>query len=76
MLEFHHIDGWASRHEHGKATDIDNGLPLCGFHNRLMEDGWTIRLDDERIPSFIPPVTADPRRTPMRGSSLTDRRAA
>jgi Domain of unknown function (DUF222) len=76
MLEFHHIDRWASRHLHEEATDLHNGLPLCGFHNRLMEDGWDVSLDDRGIPWFIPPATLDPRRTPLRGSSLTDRRAA
>jgi hypothetical protein len=76
MLEFHHIDQWATRHLHGNTTDLHNGLPLCGWHNRLMEDGWDIRLDEHRTPWFIPPATLDPTRTPIRGSSLTDRRAA
>ena len=25
---------------HGGPTDVDNSLPLCGFHNRLKEHGW------------------------------------
>ena len=37
MVEFHHIGGWKTRHQHQKGTDLENGLPLCGFHNRLME---------------------------------------
>jgi hypothetical protein len=24
----------------GGPTDVDNSLPLCGFHNRLKEHGW------------------------------------
>lgn len=76
MLEIHHVDGWKSRHEHGEGTDLHNGLPLCGFHNRLMEDGWDIRFDENRIPWYTPPASLDPGRAPVRGSSLIDRRAA
>lgn len=76
MLEFHHIGRWKTRHEHECGTDLANGIPLCGFHNRLMEDGWDIRFDDARIPWFVPPVALDPTRTPIRGGNLSGRRAA
>ena len=52
----------AKRHTHEHGTDLANGLPLCGFHNRLMEEGWDIRFDDDGIPWFIPPATLDPAR--------------
>jgi hypothetical protein len=70
MVEFHHIGQWATRHSHGKGTDIENGLPLCGFHNRLMEQGWDIVLDDDRVPWFIPPATVDVHRRPLRGGNV------
>jgi hypothetical protein len=70
MVEFHHIGQWATRHSHGKGTDIENGLPLCGFHNRLMEQGWDIRFDEHHVPWFIPPATADLWQRPVRGGNL------
>jgi hypothetical protein len=76
MLEFHHVGQWATRHEHKKGTDLRNGLPLCGFHNRLMEEGWEIRFDEDRIPWFIPPAVLDPSRTPLRAGNLARREAA
>ena len=76
MVEFHHVGSWAKRHQHGKATDLDNGLPLCGFHNRLMEDGWEIRFDQNRVPWFIPPRKVDWAQRPIRGGNMTGERAA
>ncbi len=76
MLEFHHVGRWASRHDHAHGTDLENGLPLCGFHNRLMEEGWDIRFDDDRVPWFLPPATLDPARRPLRAGNLTRREAA
>jgi hypothetical protein len=76
MVEFHHLGQWAKRHDHGAGTDLRNGLPLCGFHNRLMEEGWEIRMDDEGVPWFIPPATVDWSRRPIRGGNLTGKRAA
>lgn len=76
MLEFHHVGQWRRRHDHGRGTDLDNGIPLCGFHNRLMEDGWAIEFDDDRIPWFIPPALLDPACRPIRAGNLARRRAA
>jgi 5-methylcytosine-specific restriction protein A len=70
MVEFHHVGRWATRHQHKKGTDVLNGLPLCGFHNRLMEQGWEIRFDEQRIPWFLPPATVDFFQRPVRGGNL------
>jgi hypothetical protein len=38
--EIHHPDPWAS----GGRTDLDNGVPLCGWHHRRAHDGrWDLR---------------------------------
>lgn len=76
MVEFHHIGRWATRHSHGKGTDIENGLPLCGFHNRLMEQGWEIRFDEQHVPWFVPPATVDLWQRPLRGGNLAHPDAA
>ena len=76
MLEFHHIGQWAKRHDHDHGTDLRNGIPLCGFHNRLMETGWDIRFDEHGIPWFIPPATLEPTRTPLHAGNLVHREAA
>ena len=76
MLEFHHVGRWATRHDHDHGTDLQNGLPLCGFHNRLMETGWDVRFDEHGIPWFIPPATLDPMRTPLHAGNLIHREAA
>lgn len=76
MVEFHHIGQWATRHSHHSGTDLHNGLPLCGFHNRLMEQGWEIRFDDEHVPWFVPPATVDWAQRPVRGGNLAHRVAA
>jgi hypothetical protein len=62
MCEVNHIGKWRDR----KPTDLNNGALLCGWHNRLMEQGWNMELRDD-IPWFIPPPTVDPRRTPILG---------
>lgn len=76
MAEIHHIGQWATRSQHRKGTDLLNGVPLCGFHNRLMEQGWELSFDDDRIPWFTPPPHVDPTRTPVRGGHLAHSRAA
>jgi hypothetical protein len=76
MVEFHHIGQWATRHSHHHGTDLHNGLPLCGFHNRLMEQGWEIRFDDEHVPWFVPPATVGWAQRPVRGGNLVHRAAA
>lgn len=47
--EMHHVDGWSGRRGDGPAgtgrtgagrgrTDLANAIPLCGRHNRMVED--------------------------------------
>jgi hypothetical protein len=67
MVEFHHIGQWATRHQHRHGTDLRNGLPICAFHNRLMERGWDIRLDDGGTPWLTPPAEVDLWQRPLRG---------
>ncbi len=76
MCEIHHIGSWATRHRHRHGTDLDNGIPLCGFHNRLMERGWEIEFDTDRVPWFRPPSEVDWGRRLRRGGTLADGRAA
>jgi hypothetical protein len=45
-IHAHHIDHWA----HGGATDRDNLVLLCRFHQRLVhEDGFTITRGDDLV---------------------------
>ncbi|MDF2746355.1 MAG: hypothetical protein K0S98_639 [Propionibacteriaceae bacterium] len=40
--EIHHPDSWAD----GGSTDLDNGIPLCGFHHRRAHDPrWDLSQD-------------------------------
>jgi hypothetical protein len=64
----HHIDFWCD----GGPNDLDNLLPLCHFHHRLVhEGGWQVVRVGGAI-RFIPPDRYVPRRA--RGPGL--RRAA
>jgi hypothetical protein len=76
MTEIHHVGPWATRSSHRKGTDLLNGLPMCGFHNRLMEQGWEVVFDEAHEPWFVPPATIDPARTPLRGGNLAHQHAA
>lgn len=76
MTEIHHVGPWATRSKHGRGTDLLNGIPLCGFHNRLMEQGWELVFDEDHEPWFVPPPTVDPTRTPIRGGDLRHEHAA
>jgi hypothetical protein len=58
-----HIIPWAK----DGPTDISNGLLLCHFHHRrLDEDGWQVRLRNG-TPWFTPPAHIDASRRPIRG---------
>lgn len=60
-VEAHHRLPWSE----GGRTDLDNGLLLCGYHHRLVHQGWTLR-DTPRGPLPTPPPDWDERRRARR----------
>ncbi|MQA24609.1 MAG: hypothetical protein GEU94_03875 [Micromonosporaceae bacterium] len=61
--EAHHIRHWAD----GGASDLDNGVLLCGHHHRVIHKGeWEVRIAADGCSEFIPPRLVDPRRKPLR----------
>ncbi len=61
--DIHHIRSWID----GGPTDRDNGVALCGHHHRLIHnDAWTVILDEDRRPTFIPPANIDSGQAPRR----------
>ncbi|MGH3656311.1 MAG: DUF222 domain-containing protein [Micromonosporaceae bacterium] len=51
----HHVTHWID----GGATDINNGVLLCGYHHRVIHKGeWRVRIHDGR-PQFMPPRAVD-----------------
>ncbi|MFC7545790.1 DUF222 domain-containing protein [Plantactinospora sp. GCM10030261] len=58
----HHIVHWAD----GGATNLDNGVLLCGHHHRAVhDDGWQVRPVPGGHPEFVPPPWIDPQRRPL-----------
>ncbi len=67
----HHVRHWID----GGATDLDNGVLLCGHHHRLIHKGqWHVRIATDGHPEFTPPRTVDPRQLPRRNSVRYPRR--
>src|SRR5262245_53363598 len=63
--DVHHIVSWVD----GGATDLDNGVALCGHHHRLIHHSdWKVRLAPDRRPEFIPPPHIDPDQRPRRNA--------
>ena len=61
--EAHHIRHWVD----GGASDLNNGVLLCGHHHRVIHQGeWKVRIADDGYPEFIPPRLVDPQRRPLR----------
>ncbi|MGH3713067.1 MAG: DUF222 domain-containing protein [Micromonosporaceae bacterium] len=61
--EAHHVVHWVD----GGATDIDNGVLLCGYHHRVIHKGaWRVRMAGDKRPEFVPPEYIDPTRRPIR----------
>lgn len=61
--DVHHVRSWID----GGDTDRDNGVTLCGHHHRLIHQSpWTIVIDADQRPSFIPPADIDPAQIPRR----------
>jgi hypothetical protein len=62
--EAHHIRWWE---RDAGPTDLDNGVLLCtACHHRVHRDGWEIRVRSGEV-WFVPPVTVDRERRPVRG---------
>jgi hypothetical protein len=60
----HHIVPWS----HGGPTSLENTLLVCGFHHDQLHepDGWTVFIDPDGRPTFIPPTRVDPLQRPRR----------
>ena len=57
----HHDPPW----EAGGPTDTEHGFLTCEFHHqRIHQQGWTIRLAANGYPELIPPKTIDPKQRP------------
>jgi hypothetical protein len=60
----HHVRHWS----HGGPTALDNLVLLCSFHHDELHkpDNWTVFLDTDGLPTFIPPAHVDPDQKPRR----------
>ena len=69
ILHIHHAQPW----DDDGATDIDNGVPLCAYHHRLMHHGqWTVHYSSTQQAAIFTgpnhqtvtsPTTPRPQRT-------------
>ena len=58
----HHIVPWAE----GGLTDLDNLTLLCAYHHHnFLTKGWECRMNEHRLPEWLPPWWIDRARTPM-----------
>jgi hypothetical protein len=53
--QVHHIIGW----KRDGQTNIDVEVLACGGHNRMAEEGWTVRIRADGIVEWIPPPHLD-----------------
>ncbi|MEV6647320.1 DUF222 domain-containing protein [Amycolatopsis sp. NPDC051371] len=61
----HHIRHWAD----GGPTELGNLVLMCAHHHRLLHrSGWQVRIADDGLPEFLPPVFLDKRRKPRRNN--------
>ena len=52
----HHILDWIL----GGLTDLDNLTLLCRYHHtHFLQKGWSCRINDDRLPEWIPPRWID-----------------
>jgi hypothetical protein len=60
----HHMIHWSV----GGPSSVDNAVLVCSFHHdELPEpDNWTVFLDVDGLPTFIPPAHIDPEQKPRR----------
>ena len=65
--EAHHIQEWSKN----GPTSLNNLVLLCTGHHRLHHSaGWRIRIADDGLPEFIPPVFIDPEQNPRRHARM------
>ena len=62
--EGHHVRHWTA----GGPTSLANTVLLCGLHHGEVHrsDGWTVTMEADGLPSFIPPRHIDPEQRPRR----------
>jgi len=66
----HHLTHWAD----GGATDISNGVLLCGWHHQVVHRGeWAVVMAADGHPDFHTPAWLDPARRPRRNTPPTTR---
>lgn len=66
----HHILDWSK----GGMTDLDNLTLLCRFHHTHFEQqGWRCRLNDQRLPEWIPPRRLDRDQRPIMNRRISRR---
>jgi hypothetical protein len=65
QCHIHHLVPW----EQGGATDLDNLVPVCSRHHRLVhEGGWQVSLDQRRNVRWTAPdgtITGSPEPAPL-----------
>ena len=61
----HHLRHWVD----GGATDLANGVLLCGWHHQVTHRGeWAVVMGLDGRPDFLPPAWLDPTRRPRRNT--------
>jgi hypothetical protein len=60
----HHIRHWA----YFGPTELDNLVLVCAYHHGELHkpDSWTVFIDTDGLPTFIPPTHIDPLQRPQR----------
>jgi hypothetical protein len=60
----HHMIHWS----HGGPTALHNLVLVCAYHHGELHkpDSWTVFLDTDGLPTFIPPACVDPLQRPQR----------
>jgi hypothetical protein len=60
----HHLRSWSA----GGPTSLHNTVLLCPFHHAEIhkKSNWTVFIDTDGLPTFIPPKHIDPEQKPRR----------
>jgi hypothetical protein len=60
----HHMNHWSSF----GPTSVENAVLVCSYHHTELHrrGSWTVFLDTDGFPTFIPPEHIDPERRPRR----------